>query len=235
MQDYNNSKYDCQLTGSIYRIHCNVTDMNYIGQTIQAVRTRINQHKNCKTSFIGQAIQNHGWSRNFYYEILEENIPLEKLNEREIFWIKYYDCVFPKGYNRTSGGRQAVVVSEATRVKLRKPKTPEQKEQISKTLKGRPKSDEHRANISVGRKGIKFTKEHCANISAGKKGKPSWNKGIPCREETKQKLSEINSGEKNPHYGKPAWNRGKPAWNRGILCSDETRAKISATKSKKKK
>ena len=40
---------------------------------------------------------------NFYLEILEE-CKQEELNEREIFWIAYYNS-FKNGYNGTSGGQ----------------------------------------------------------------------------------------------------------------------------------
>lgn len=42
---------------------------------------------------------------NFYLEILEE-CPKEKLNEREIYWIDYFDS-FNNGYNGTTGGSMA--------------------------------------------------------------------------------------------------------------------------------
>lgn len=52
-------------------------------------------------------------------------------------------------------------------------------------------------------------------------------KGSHHSEEIKRKLSELNSGTKNPRYGKSAWNRGKPAWNKGKCASRETRRKLS--------
>lgn len=42
---------------------------------------------------------------NCEYFILEENV--ENLNEREIYWIKYYDCV-KNGYNVTMGGENVI-------------------------------------------------------------------------------------------------------------------------------
>lgn len=45
-------------------------------------------------------------SRNkndFIFEVVEE-CSEEKLNEREQYYIKYYDCIIPKGYNKTKGG-----------------------------------------------------------------------------------------------------------------------------------
>lgn len=49
------------------------------------------------------AIQKYGWD-NFEHKVLEKDIPtLELANEREKFWIRYYDS-FHNGYNMTLGG-----------------------------------------------------------------------------------------------------------------------------------
>jgi len=61
--------------------------------------------------------------------------------------------------------------------------------------------------------------------SAKKKGKPSWNKGIPCSRETKDKLSRVNMGKPSPFKGRKHTaeakrkiglaGMGRPAWNKG--------------------
>lgn len=43
---------------------------------------------------------------NFYMEVLEE-CPQEKLSEREIYWIKFYNS-YKKGYNGTVGGDPSI-------------------------------------------------------------------------------------------------------------------------------
>jgi len=45
---------------------------------------------------------------NFYYEILEENIPYEKLDEKEVFYIEKFDS-FHNGYNSTPGGDEKTI------------------------------------------------------------------------------------------------------------------------------
>ena len=69
------------------------------------------------------------------------------------------------------------------------------------------------------------------NIANGGNGKGTVS------EETKIKLSEINSGSNHPQYGKPAWNRGKTTpddvkkkiseANKGHKVSEESRKKMS--------
>ena len=92
--------------GSIYIIKNKVNDKVYIGQTIREVEERFKQHmkpSNSKYHYkIYQAIFEIG-KENFYYEILEECIPINELNNREIYWIAYYDS-YKNGYNSNRGG-----------------------------------------------------------------------------------------------------------------------------------
>lgn len=91
--------------GYIYKITNNFNDKIYIGQTARDIDTRFAEH--CSEtrghSRLHNAIQKYGW-RNFKIEEIEK-IPLSKLDEREIYWIKYYDSTNKeKGYNITKGG-----------------------------------------------------------------------------------------------------------------------------------
>jgi hypothetical protein len=52
------------------------------------------------------------------YEIVEENIPREKLDHREIFWINRLNSIVPNGYNLTSGGGNCKM-SKETKSKMR--------------------------------------------------------------------------------------------------------------------
>jgi hypothetical protein len=46
------------------------------------------------------------------YEIIEDNVPQEKLDEREIYWIKELNSLAPGGYNCTTGGQFNVVTQD---------------------------------------------------------------------------------------------------------------------------
>ena len=79
--------------------------------------------------------------------------------------------------------------------------------------------------------------ETLTNMTAGGEGQVGmtpWNKGVPCSDATKAKVSEAKKGT-------PAWNkgipadpevikkiaaarRGQPSWNKGIACREETKA-----------
>lgn len=56
---------------------------------------------------IYNAISKYG-ADNFYVETLEDNIPLDKLNEKEIQYISLYDS-YNNGYNSTPGGDGRII------------------------------------------------------------------------------------------------------------------------------
>lgn len=96
--------------GKIYKITNNINDKVYIGQTIQTIKTRFKNHlatARCNNSHssapIYRAIKKYG-EENFSIEIVEDNIPSELLDEREQYWIQYYDSYY-SGYNATLGGQ----------------------------------------------------------------------------------------------------------------------------------
>ena len=67
-------------------------------------------------------------------------------------------------------------------------------------LKGKHHTDETRKKMSESLSGRKLSDETRKKMSEVKKGIPTWNKGLPCSEETKEKLriscKGINSGRK---------------------------------------
>ena len=93
------------MLGKIYIIKNNINTKVYIGQTIQTLGKRFSNHKIASdfedTKFY-RAIRKHG-KENFYIELIEE-VPQEELNNRECYWIKFYDSYY-NGYNSTLGGQ----------------------------------------------------------------------------------------------------------------------------------
>lgn len=91
--------------GIIYKIYNDINDKLYIGQTVQSLLCRWQQHirdsKKLDTHFY-RAVRKYG-IEHFMIEAIETNTPVEKLDEREIYWIKYYDS-YLNGYNSTPGG-----------------------------------------------------------------------------------------------------------------------------------
>ena len=91
----------------IYKITESVNDMIYIGQTTRTIEERFAEHAKAD-SLIGWAIRHFG-VRNFKIEIIEECHTIEELCERERYWIEFFDCRFPNGYNVRGGGETGAV------------------------------------------------------------------------------------------------------------------------------
>lgn len=91
-------------TWTIYKI-TSPSNKIYIGQS-KNLQTRLNNYKNlrCKKQpKLYNSIKKYGWSYHLF-EIIEENIiSLQISNEKEIYWIKFYDCV-KNGLNCKPGG-----------------------------------------------------------------------------------------------------------------------------------
>lgn len=88
--------------GTIYLITNKINGKQYVGQTARDMWTRFEEHcKPSNTTYLGKAIQKYGYL-NFTLEEIER-VPLEKLDEREIYWIQYYNT-YKNGYNQTLGG-----------------------------------------------------------------------------------------------------------------------------------
>lgn len=89
----------------IYKITDLVTGLAYIGQSVDC-KERAKQHIKASLAFgkstnkLYQQMQKSGQD-NFIFEILEE-VPRDKLNEREIYWINFYKT--KDQLNSTRGG-----------------------------------------------------------------------------------------------------------------------------------
>lgn len=96
--------------GCIYKITNLLNNKSYIGKTSFSLDVRWNKHlqsynnsnSHCYNYYLYRAMRKHGIS-NFNIELLEEISNDSLLNEREQYWIKFYDT-FQNGYNMTLGG-----------------------------------------------------------------------------------------------------------------------------------
>lgn len=90
----------------IYIIKNDINEKVYIGQAVNTLNRWYHHlsdaRKNKKYSIIDRAINKYG-KEHFYYEIIESQI--ENYNEREQYWIKYYNSRVPNGYNIAVGGK----------------------------------------------------------------------------------------------------------------------------------
>lgn len=88
--------------GFIYKISNTINNKVYIGQTIRPIKYRWRDHLNSKeNNELHLAIRMLG-KQNFYCEQIEQ-CDDALLNERERYWILYYNSI-ENGYNMTLGG-----------------------------------------------------------------------------------------------------------------------------------
>lgn len=90
----------------IYKITNLINGKCYIGQTTNSKR-RFTEHRakgygSEQNKILYYAFDKYGIN-NFSFEIIESQI--ENYNEREKYWIRYYDS-FENGYNQTEGGEE---------------------------------------------------------------------------------------------------------------------------------
>lgn len=87
----------------IYKRTNKINGKIYIGQTINEPEKRWKAEDNSNQK-IGKAVRKYG-SENFDNIIIDTATTREELNEKEKYWIAFYDSTNPnKGYNMTSGG-----------------------------------------------------------------------------------------------------------------------------------
>ena len=95
-----------KIYGYIYKITNDFNDLIYVGKTTETVKSRFNRHcRDRKSSRVYGSIDNliQTIGREHFNVEEIEKVPRELLNEREQYWINYYDS-FHNGYNRTLGG-----------------------------------------------------------------------------------------------------------------------------------
>ena len=154
----------------IYKIENIINKKIYIGQTSKLLKYRISDYKTaCKLNSLPkhriiQAMRKHGFD-NFVFEILEDNLDKYNINDREIYWISFYNSTDVKiGYNVSFGGKN-VWLNDEIREKIMASK---------KNIKIDPESYKRTSATLMGHEVSLETRE---KISKALIGKPSWNKG----------------------------------------------------------
>lgn len=102
------------MTCGIYKIENKINGKIYIGQSIEIER-RWQKHLSASDDFIvHQAIRKYG-KENFIFSIVEE-CELIDLDEKENYWINFYQSIVPNGYNMVPGGSNGVGLSKGYKV-----------------------------------------------------------------------------------------------------------------------
>lgn len=91
--------------GLIYKIQNNINNKVYVGQTKGPLKNRIRSHKGLVkrgTFSIYRAMRKHRYE-NFSFLEIEIDIEENNLNDRECYWINFFDS-YKNGYNDHPGG-----------------------------------------------------------------------------------------------------------------------------------
>lgn len=127
--------------GTIYLIENKVNGNKYVGQTVMPLNKRwlghIQESKTYSERPLYRAMNKYGLD-NFNIKVLEETTE-DKLSEREIYWIEYFNS-YNRGYNATTGGERSNTIRDDV------------KERISQSMSNISRSDEWISNISIGLK-----------------------------------------------------------------------------------
>ena len=149
----------------IYKITNKITGKSYVGQTIEDLKVRWSKHYYAKSNcpYLNRAIKKYGKDA-FSVEEIGKYTNLEDLNNAEQYYIEWFNCMAPNGYNLSGGG-----------------------------LNGGKRHLDTKLKISISNTGKKRSKESKKRMSLAHLNKPNPNKGN-CEgrilsEETRNKMS----------------------------------------------
>jgi group I intron endonuclease len=212
----------------IYSILNKVNGKRYIGQTIKALDVRMNGstgHFGRKSnSLISKAIRKYS-AENFEITTIDSANNIDELNKKEEYYIKFYNCLKPNGYNLLPGGRNRTC-------------HPDTKKKLSQSA-----INLHKNGYSVWNDGLtKETDQRIAKIakkvSIANMGKKHKHHKKHTEEMNKQKSIRMMGKKRGPvseerkiiqHFLMLGKNKGKTTWSKGKKLgpySEERRAKM---------
>lgn len=183
----------------IYKATNTVNGKVYIGKTTRTLEERRKEHeyeatRRDRNFAFYNAIRKYG-TDVFEWKIIDKATTEDELNEKERYWIAYYNAVNrDHGYNMTEGG-DGVKPNEEVREKLsesirrrwqdgdyrkkvveahkRKTLSEETRRKISEAQKGRKHTEETKRKLSEAHKGKKLSEEHCKKMAEARRGEKS--------------------------------------------------------------
>lgn len=204
--------------GAIYAVHSNTAKtIVYVGQTRADPHKRWAEHAKGKTPF-AKLLRLFGVD-DFRFVVLEQ-VPVDRLNAAERYWIAKCGTLAPKGMNCTEGGNagRKAPTSRArmSAAKRKQWSDPGYKDRVSAALTAAWQSDERRAAASDA------TRAMMANADA-RNAISEANTGRKRSDETRAKLAETNRAK----WLDPEYRARQVAARTGRKTSEETRAKQS--------
>ena len=206
------------MSTGIYIITNKTNGKFYIGSSVK-IEQRWVQHKSDlrlekhHSRHLQRAYDKYG-DNAFEFRILEEVKDAQRLLIREQH---YLDTLTPYqrdvGYNSVKNAHNCLGFKHTKESKKKMSesrkgtkRSEETKMKMSESGKARfannPVSDETRQKMSEAQRGRKASAETRRKMSEARKGQKAWNKGIPCAEDVKKKISESNMGKAGHWKGK---------------------------------
>jgi group I intron endonuclease len=228
----------------IYKITNKINNKVYIGQTTQSLKKRFQVHcgiatRNYGISYINRSICKHG-KENFIIDEIDSAANIEELNEKEKYWISFYNSTNPEfGYNLMSGGNNSKHSEETKKLISEKKKNPsiETRKKMSLAAKqkdltkqilamkksntGRVRTKEHQEKLANTQRGRKVSEETRQKMREAKRKTGKDRK--PMSQETKDKIRKALTGRKLSEDHKRAVSIGQL----GRKVPEEVRKKMS--------
>ena len=85
-------------TGSVYKITNTANGKVYIGITCRPVEQRVREHFRNSKELLAKDACEFGLNA-FSVVVLNDNIPIELLETLETYYIRYFNSLYPNGYN----------------------------------------------------------------------------------------------------------------------------------------
>lgn len=214
----------------IYGIKNKVNGKIYVGQSSN-VKARLYNHKSAlkHDMHMNDHLQK-AWNKygefNFNFFIIEELDSIDKLNEKEIFWIDKYNANNREyGYNRCEGGggSRGYKHTEEALLKIKEASTGS-----NHPFYGKKHSFESIEQMRKSKIGKKMDEETKRKIGESEKGEKHHYYGKNRDEEVKRKISNKLKGRKLPEDTKNKMSESK----KGIRFSEEWKTNLSKSKLK---
>jgi group I intron endonuclease len=180
------------ITG-VYKITNIINGKCYIGQSIN-IHKRWAEHRrknNNENTYLRKAIKKYG----IYFFKFEVIVVCSRglLDWYEKLAIAGNASIAPAGYNLSSGGRSTTWAYKPSEETLKK---------RSIALTGKIRTEETKRKMSENAKNRVCSEETKSKLRARRIGMPSWNKGTPMSEATKQKIIAAKLGKEAPYRWK---------------------------------
>ncbi len=172
--------------GRIYLIQSTHTSKKYVGQTVQSLEERFNEHLAIKSDDgLRQALKLYG-KETFEILCLDDDVPNHELHIREQFWIDKYNTMEPTGFNRTKAQPSACGYGKA--VEWEGKKYPSQRTAVKEVKIANPHLAPHviekciRNNKPLPKKARIHSKHHLAGTNIFRRWLAHFNNDNLCDE-----------------------------------------------------